>query len=161
MAKRLFIDLTKCDECEQCTVDCSYLYRAKATDHGILTLREMAQFALVCRRCEEPSCVAACKFEALERQDDGVLKRYNMRCVSCKCCSQACPFGTIYPDTVPFTVTRCDFCLSSSVREPPCVAGCVKQAIEYKDVGESPEDDIYLVNEKLAIRAPKWDKQSV
>ena len=106
MTKRLVIDLNKCDKCEKCQVECSYFYRARAEDHGLLTLRELATFAVVCRRCENPGCVASCKFDALERQPDGIIKRHNMRCVSCKCCSHGCPFGTIYPETVPFYVTN-------------------------------------------------------
>ncbi|MFC1461895.1 4Fe-4S dicluster domain-containing protein [Verrucomicrobiota bacterium] len=160
MAKRLFIDLDKCDQCEKCAVDCGYFYRQAATDHGVLTLREAATFLLVCRRCEEPCCVAACAHEALERQDDGVLKRYNMRCVSCKCCSHACPFGTIYPETVPFYVTNCDFCVTSA-DQPPCVASCEKNAIEYRDVEESEEDSIYVLNDNLAVHAVKWKKKDV
>ena len=161
MAKRLFIDLNKCDECEKCTVKCDAFYRAKATDHGVISLREMATFALICRRCEEPSCVAACRFEALERQADGILKRYNMRCVSCKSCSQACPFGTIYPETVPFYVTNCDWCIESSGKEPACAMSCEKDAIEYKDVQESEKEGIYILSDNLAVHAPKWDKKNV
>lgn len=161
MGKRIFIDLTKCNECEACTVQCAYFYRPNAADHGVLRLRELASFAVFCRRCEDASCVAACRFEALERQEDGVLKRYNLRCVSCKCCSHACPFGTILPDTVPFYVTQCDYCLKKSDGEPPCIVGCVKGAIEYREVEESPEDDIYVVNDYLAVRSPKWEKENV
>lgn len=161
MAKRLFIDLTRCDECEKCTVECSSFYRPEMTDHGVLSLRETATFALVCRRCEEPSCAAACKFDALERQESGVMKRYNLRCVSCKCCSYACPFGTIYPDTVPFYVTNCNFCVVSGDEAPPCVPSCVKKAIEFREVEESAEDNIFVVSDALAVRAPKWEKKDI
>jgi len=160
MSKRLLIDLNKCDACETCEVECSYMYRAKAADHGVLTLRERATFMLVCRRCEEPSCVAACRFDALEKQDDGVLRRYNLRCVSCKCCALACPFGTIYPDTVPFYVTQCDYCLSARGDGPPCVASCSKGAIEYREVNED-EEGVYLLDESLAVKASKWEKEDV
>ena len=161
MSKRLFIDLTQCDQCVDCTVTCAYFYRSRAAGHGILALREVAQFALVCRRCEEPSCAAACRFEALERQPDGLMKRYNMRCVSCKCCAHACPFGTIYPETVPFYVTRCDFCVSEADREPPCVPNCVKGAVQFREVEARQFEDVHLVGEHLAIRAPRWDKEDV
>ena len=160
MAKRLFIDLDACDACDTCGVDCAYMYRASPKDHGVLTLRERATFMLVCRRCEDPSCVAACRFDALERQEDGVLKRHNMRCVSCKCCSHACPFGTIYPETVPFYVTQCDYCLSSCTAEPPCVASCTKGALAYREVDES-EAGVYLLDETLAVKASKWEKGDV
>lgn len=161
MAKRLFIDLNKCDACEKCAVNCAYFYRPQMTDHGMLALRELATFALICRRCEEPSCVAACKFEALERQTDGVLKRHNLRCVSCKCCSHACPFGTIYPETAPFYVTQCDFCALMGDKKIPCTVNCAKQAVEFKEVEESPKEGIFLVGDHLAVRAPRWDKKDV
>lgn len=161
MAKRLFIDLNKCDECEKCTVSCAYFYRPQITDHGMFALRELAAFALICRRCEKPSCVAACKFEALERQADGILKRYNLRCVSCKCCSHACPFGTIYPETVPFYVSQCDFCALMGDQTIPCTVNCVKQAVEFREVEEAPKEGVFLVGEHLAVRAPRWDKKDV
>lgn len=162
MSRRIFIDLTRCDECETCAVDCGYHYRPAATEHGVLGLRERAAFMLVCRRCEDPSCSAACRFDALERQDSGVMKRYNMRCVSCKCCSHACPFGTIYPETVPFYVTNCDFCLATADEgAPPCSISCAKDAIGFRDVEESPEDNVYVLSDHLAVRAPKWDKKDV
>ena len=161
MAKRLFIDLNKCDACEKCAVNCAYFYRPQMTDHGMLALRELATFALICRRCEEPSCVAACKFEALERQADGILKRHNLRCVSCKSCSHACPFGTIYPEMVPFYVSICDFCVLAGGKEPPCVISCAKQAVAFREVEESPKEGIFLVGEHLAVRAPRWNKKDV
>jgi Fe-S-cluster-containing dehydrogenase component len=161
MTKRLLIDLNKCDDCEKCGVTCTYFYRPAAADHGALKLRELVTFAALCRRCEDPNCVAACKFDALERQEDGVLKRYNMRCVACKCCAHACPFGTIYPDTLPFFVTHCDFCMGADPDHPPCVSTCGKGGIEFREVDESAEADTYIVSERLAVRAPKWEKENV
>jgi Fe-S-cluster-containing dehydrogenase component len=161
MAKRLVIDLNRCEECATCTVECAYFYRPRASDHGMLTVREAATFALVCRRCENPNCVDACRFDALERGEDGVLKRHNLRCVSCKCCTLACPFGTIYPDAVPFYVTGCDYCAEGSIPQPPCVAGCSKGAVAYREVAEGEEPDVCVVNEHLAVRGPRWDKQAV
>jgi Fe-S-cluster-containing dehydrogenase component len=161
MGKRLYIDLNRCDQCEACAVGCAYFYRPRATDHGILKLRELAALAVVCRRCEEPSCAAACRYEALERQPDGVMKRANLRCVSCKCCVQACPFGTLYPDMVPFFETNCDYCVRLGPAEPPCVASCVKQALAFREVEESPDQSTYLVGERLAVKAPKWDRKAV
>lgn len=158
MSKKLFIDIYKCDECEKCTVECGYFYQPQITEHGILALREMISFLMVCRKCEEPSCIASCKFEALEKQEDNVLKRYNMRCVSCKCCSHACPFGTIYPETLPYYAKKCDYCVSSSNKQPACISSCVKNAIEFKEVEEKEEEGIYILNDNLAVKSPKWVK---
>jgi len=139
---------------------CKYFYRPNSVDHGVLKLRELAQFALVCRRCEEPSCVKACKFEALERQEDGTLTRHNLRCVSCGCCMHACPFGTIYPETVPFYVTNCDYCMNADADEPACIASCEKAALSCRNVTKDDEQEgIHIVNKHLAVKVPKWIKE--
>ncbi|MBM4141970.1 MAG: 4Fe-4S ferredoxin [Lentisphaerae bacterium] len=159
--KRLLIDLYKCDACEECAVKCDYFYRQAATDHGVLGLRERATFLTVCRRCEDPACVAACKFEALERQPDDALKRHNLRCVSCKCCSHACPFGTIYPETVPFHAMNCDFCVNSAGEAPPCTLSCAKDALAYREISDPEKEGVVLIGDNLAVRAPVWDKKKV
>lgn len=142
-------------------MECSYWYRACADEHGILKLREFVTFLLVCRACENPSCETACPVDALERQDDGTMKRYNLRCISCKSCCQACPFGVIYQDTVPFYDKQCDYCLRAGITEPSCVASCAQDAIHFCEVEEDPDENIYVVNDSLAVRAPKWEKQAV
>lgn len=158
MNERLVIDLDRCDQCDGCDVDCAYFYRARPGEHGVHALRERATFQLVCRRCEEPSCVDACPFDALERQADGALKRHNLRCVSCKLCAQACPFGTIYFDMVPFYETPCDYCLGARDEAPPCVGSCRRGAITFEEVtGEEPR--IHILDGHLAARSSKWVKQ--
>ena len=160
MSKRIVLDLTKCEGCESCAVDCGYFYRANETDQGIQSLKERATFMIVCRRCENASCIAACPYEALERQPNGVIKRYNLRCVSCKLCTQGCPFGTIYPEMVGFYISPCDYCIDRNTDEPPCVSGCVRDAIRYREV-DPAEADVHIVDEHLAVIAPKWEKEKV
>jgi len=158
MGKRLVIDLDSCDQCDRCGVTCAYFYRPLGQDNGVIGLRERATYALICRRCEEPSCVDACPFAALERQADGVLKRHNLRCVSCKLCVHACPFGTIYPDMVGFYVTPCDHCLGGGEAEPPCVRSCSRGALSYREV-DPDEPRLHILDERLAARATKWLKR--
>ncbi len=158
MSKRLIIDLEKCDGCDQCQSQCVYFYRPYSTDHGIMSLRERATFHLICRRCELASCVEACPYGALERQDNGVLKRFNLRCVSCKLCAHACPFGTIQANMLTFYETPCDHCLDRAEGEPACVGSCSRDAVEYRDI-DPGETEIHVVDAHLAARAPKWVKQ--
>ncbi len=160
--KRLLLDLEKCEDCEDCAVKCSYFYRPRLEDHGVLSLRELAAFALVCRRCENPSCAAACAFQALERQANGLMHRYNMRCVSCKCCSHACPFGTIYPDTLAYFATPCDLCAGRvPAQDPACVADCARQALQFVEIEPDEAQGIFLLNDRVAVKAPRWVKQAV
>jgi Fe-S-cluster-containing hydrogenase component 2 len=162
MAKRLFIDMYKCDECDECTVKCDYLYKGGIEDHGLRALREEITYALICRRCENPSCVASCRFDALEQDSDGLLRRHTMRCVSCKCCSHACPFGTIYPELTPFFAVRCDYCLGRLEKgDASCLSSCAKNAISYREVEASEKDDIVILGDRLAVRTPQWKKEAV
>src|SRR4030065_2273063 len=79
-------------------IECEYLFHRG--NPGAFSLLEMAEFAVTCRQCLEAFCVAACPKEALERQATGVVKRYNMRCVGCRSCVPARPFGEILPSGV-------------------------------------------------------------
>ncbi len=162
MAKRLVINLNICDACQEgqqgCGVSCDYFFRPHADDHGVLALRERATFELICRRCEIASCIKACTYDALERKPDGGLKRHNLRCVGCTLCAQACPFGTIHLDMLPFYNTPCDRCIDRNPDGPPCVASCSKGAVEFREV-EADEPGVHILEDKLAARAPKWVKR--
>ncbi len=157
--KRLFIDLDTCSKCGECEACCGYFYHAGA-NRGVTSLREYATFALFCRHCEDAPCVNACYHDALERQEeDGHLKRYMMLCTSCKCCTIACPFGTILPDFIPYLDSRCDFCIGRGDEAPLCVSTCPENAVEIREVEEDPENDIYLVGDHLAVRTRRWRKE--
>jgi len=157
--KRLFIDLEICNKCKECKVSCSYFYHPQ--NNGITSLREYATFATICRHCEEAPCVNACYRNALERSSDGHLKRYKMRCTSCKACTLACPFGIIFADFIPYLDSRCDYCLGTKDEIPACVISCPEKAVEVKEVEEDGEKNIYFVGEYLAVHTLKWSRQDI
>jgi Fe-S-cluster-containing hydrogenase component 2 len=171
MTERLIIDLAACDRCGHCTVGPS-----------MLALRERATFELVCRRCVEASCVLACPFDALERTEDGIIKRHNMRCVSCKSCALACPFGTIYTELLPFYAMSYEAAVAVFLgarhageedrrergelqipeNDSPAGSGllqaCRCSALEFREVAPD-EPDIHIIDEFLAARVRRWDRQ--
>jgi len=159
--KRLFVDLEICDKCEECKVACQYFYHTQ--NNGVANLREYATFALLCRHCEQAPCVTSCYHNALEKQEDGNIRRYKMRCTSCKSCIIACPFGTIFIDFIPYLDSRCDYCLNCVEKElPPCIKSCPEGAIEYKEIEkEEPENNLYFVGEHLAVHTIKWFREEV
>ncbi|MCX6355833.1 MAG: 4Fe-4S dicluster domain-containing protein [Candidatus Aureabacteria bacterium] len=158
--KRLFINLDICSECPDCVVGCSYYYHPN--NRGIDRLRELVTYALVCRHCDSGTCVRACPVEALERDDAGILERHSMRCIGCTSCAHACPFGTIYPDLLPYSFSGCDLCSDRAGHEPPlCVCTCPYGALEYREVEEDPEKGIYLINEHLAVLSHHWARKMV
>jgi Fe-S-cluster-containing hydrogenase component 2 len=157
--KRLFIDLDICNKCEECKVACGYFYHPQ--NNGVASLREYATFATICRHCEEAPCVNSCYHNALERSPDGHIKRYKMRCTSCKTCTIACPFGIIFQDFIPYLDSKCDFCIGSSSQLPKCMGTCPEKAIDIREVGEDTENNIYFVGENLAVRTLKWSREDV
>ena len=80
--------------------------------------------------------------------------------MSCKLCTQACPFGTIYPEMVGFYTVPCNSCVDRTTDQPPCVSGCVKNAVEYREVDPS-ERDMHIIDDHLAVIAPEWEKENV
>ncbi len=157
--KRLFIDLEICNQCKDCQACCDYFYHPQ--NNGITSLREYATFATICRHCEEAPCVNACYHDALERAADGHLKRYRMRCTSCKSCTLACPFGVIFPDFIPYLDSRCDYCIGANKKVLKCVSTCPKKAIEVKEIAEDPQQNIYFVGEHLAVHTLKWSREDI
>ncbi|MBU2540783.1 MAG: 4Fe-4S dicluster domain-containing protein [Candidatus Omnitrophica bacterium] len=161
--KRLFIDLDICSsgECKDCEINCSYFYHPD--NNGIMSVAELATYALVCRRCEEPHCVNACPVQALEqdKDKDKFLIRHNMRCISCKSCSHACPYGTIYPENVPLLIQNCDFCLDRKNKpdEPLCIKTCPYGALALKKSDIKLDKDTFLVGDNLIVHSTHWDRE--
>lgn len=158
--KKLFIDLEVCYKCKKCIAECSYYFHPN--NDGVSTILERASHMLVCRQCEAAPCVVGCVFDALEKQEDGNLKRYSMRCTGCQTCSLACPFGVVYPQVVPYITSQCDYCVGACKEgeEPLCVKTCPEGAIKYIEVEESKKDDIYLIGEHMAVHSIPWKKES-
>lgn len=74
------------------------LLRGEPNQNGLKTVRELALFRFSCRRCENAPCINACPAQALEKDEDGMIRRSTHRCVACKSCVVICPFGTIMND---------------------------------------------------------------
>lgn len=158
MAK-LLIDLDICSKCDECGMLCSYTQHP--SNNGITSLRELAHFTVICRKCDDAPCVAACPWDALQMQDYDALKRYMMRCTSCKSCANACPFGTIYPETIPFIISRCDFCLGrlKGGEAPICLQSCSHGGIKYGEFEEKKEEFIFKISDNLLVKSNyKWER---
>ncbi|MFH1996439.1 MAG: 4Fe-4S dicluster domain-containing protein [Candidatus Omnitrophota bacterium] len=156
--KRLFIDLEKCTEDKDSAIKCEYFYHPG--NNGIAAVWELANFALVCRKCDDAPCAASCPFEALERQENNIMRRYSMRCTSCKTCAQACPFGTIYPETIPYLLSRCDICVGKLKENqlPKCVSSRDHDGIQYGDFDENEDEEMYKLTENIIIRSEHWKR---
>jgi len=82
-------------------------------------------FAIQCRNCDEPECVAACISGAIYKDIDGIVKHDPEKCVGCYSCIMACPFGSIRKDLNSYKVVKCDLCNG----DPQCVKKCPNNAL--------------------------------
>ena len=160
--KRLLIDLEKFDEHnKRCPQKCSYYYHPG--NYGVLSLQEMATYALVCRRCEKENCVAACPFEALEKGEDKILRRHNLRCTSCKTCSHACHSGVILPEFIPYMSYSCDLCLDR-LRDgqiPECATACSCEAVKFGEFEENEEKDMFAIGKNIIVHSVHWARNGI
>ncbi len=94
----------------------------------------------MCRHCEIPDCVLACKNGALYKDESGRTLVDEEKCIGCWMCVMACRFGAIVRNVekqnVPAAKSNginhhCDLCPGRTT--PACVAICPTQALVYED----------------------------
>ena len=159
--KKLFIDMEELllNKEKIADIQCEYLYHVH--NRGEFSLLEVAEFSVYCRQCQNSHCVKACPKEALERQSNHLIKRYNMRCIGCKSCVLACPFGTIFPEVINYVTSKCDYCLSQLKNNKNHIPLCVKTAppktfqMVEKDA-ENPAENEFFVGDHLVVKTPNW-----
>jgi tetrathionate reductase subunit B len=90
----------------------------------------------LCNHCVHPPCVQVCPVGATFATEDGVVLIDPDRCVGCRYCIQACPYGARYLDPRTKTADKCSFCYHR-VRQgllPACVEVCPTQARIFGDL---------------------------
>jgi formate dehydrogenase iron-sulfur subunit len=90
-----------------------------------------------CMHCNDPACASACLVSALVKQADGAVTYEPWRCMGCRYCMVACPFGMpAYEYNNPTTprVRKCSFChqrVAEQGRLPACVEICPTQCLTF------------------------------
>jgi len=135
LQKSLLIDPGECTGCSQCELACSYehegVFNAAKSRIKIFKFAEQGRnVPYTCTQCDEAWCMQVCPVEAITTDKDTGAKMVSKeRCVGCKVCTIACPFGTINYDQSTGKVVKCDLCEG----EPKCVEVCPTDAILYVD----------------------------
>jgi Fe-S-cluster-containing dehydrogenase component len=90
----------------------------------------------LCNQCDHPPCVQVCPVGATFKTDDGVILVDSKRCIGCRYCIQACPYGMRYLHPVTRVADKCNFCYHRLVRGllPACVEVCPTQARLFGDM---------------------------
>ncbi|MGB0747859.1 MAG: 4Fe-4S dicluster domain-containing protein [Magnetospiraceae bacterium] len=86
--------------------------------------------AYTCTQCTEAWCQQACPVNAITVDGATGAKVVSAsRCVGCKVCTIACPFGTVNYNASSGKVDKCDLCGG----DPACAKACPTGAITYID----------------------------
>ena len=126
--------------------------------NGLKTIRELAVFRFVCRRCTDAPCIAVCPADALEKDTEGMITRATNLCVSCKSCVTICPFGTMMSDFfIHHHYKESYFDLSDENELLKFRESCPDGAVELVEMDEDPEKHIYRLNEQILIKDFPWD----
>ena len=90
----------------------------------------------LCNHCANPPCVQVCPVGATFSTKDGVVLVDKDRCVGCRYCIQACPYGARYLDPRTRTADKCTFCYHRVTKglQPACVEVCPTQARIFGDL---------------------------
>jgi Fe-S-cluster-containing hydrogenase component 2 len=130
----------------------AYFYQSLNLN-GLKTIRELATFKFTCRKCEDAPCINICPADALEKDETGVVVRYTNLCVSCKSCVTICPFGTMMTDFFKHHRNKdLLYDLKEENEMEKFISACPEgtATITYED--ESPDKNIFTLNEKILIR---------
>ncbi len=121
------------------------------------------QLPILCNHCDNPPCVRACPTQATFRNADGIVIMDFHRCIGCRFCMAACPYGSRsfnWRDPRPFidqatmnkdfptrtrgVVEKCNFCAERLRlgQQPACVEACGdSKAIVFGNLND-PESEI-------------------
>ena len=93
-----------------------------------------ATMPTLCMHCNEPTCALVCPADAIKVSDDGVvMSALKPRCLDCRNCVNACPFGVPKYNTQMHLQMKCDMCYdrSSEGLKPMCASVCPTGAISF------------------------------
>ncbi len=140
MAKALSMNLEKCTGCRACELACSFKHHqefnpAKSAIQVSIYAEKASFVPLTCLQCAVPLCKEVCPTGALQKTEVAgatVIKVIEDKCIGCKMCMLACPFGCITIQNDGYA-HKCNLCEGN----PECVIFCGTGALEVKQTEES------------------------
>ncbi|CAM7736859.1 4Fe-4S dicluster domain-containing protein [Enterobacter hormaechei subsp. xiangfangensis] len=138
MNRFILADPEKCIGCRTCEVACMMSHQSSATPVAFTSRIRVVKggtftTAVGCHQCEDAPCANVCPTGAIHRAAGAWLVKQS-RCIGCKSCMVACPFGAMQVRVVEDRVQalKCDLCAH---REggPACVEACPTHALRCID----------------------------
>jgi Fe-S-cluster-containing dehydrogenase component len=128
--------------------------------------------SLLCNHCSKPACTKVCPTGATwKREEDGVVMMDWHRCIGCRYCMAACPYGSRsfnfvdprpyvaninpeFPTRTRGVVEKCNFCEERLAKGqvPACVENCSERALTFGDQNDAASDIRRLLASRYAIQ---------
>ena len=98
----MIVDLKRCVGCKSCAVACkAENHTPPGVAYNIVMEQEIGTYPDVrrrfvfrpCMQCSSPSCAKVCPTKATYIRDDGIVAIDYDRCIGCRYCISACPYG--------------------------------------------------------------------
>jgi Fe-S-cluster-containing dehydrogenase component len=134
-----YLDPSRCIGCRSCVAACAECDTHRGT--SMIHVDELdrrstiATIPIVCMHCDDPTCAEVCPADAIKKNEDGVVQSaLKPRCIACKNCELACPFGVPRVFTIGIEqMMKCDMCYdrTSVGKRPMCATVCPSQALAY------------------------------
>jgi len=147
-----------------------YAFPEQADEHFKQVFKDVP-FLLLCNHCENPPCVRVCPTRATFKNEEGITMMDFHRCIGCRFCMAACPFGARsfnwidprpyikkvnpeFPTRTQGVVEKCLFCYQrlAQGKIPACVEACPEKALIFGDLGDEKSEVNRILKERVAIR---------
>lgn len=153
-APAILIDVSRCVGCGNCQRSCaaenglSCDETQKQLGPETYTIIEDVEVAggadrfvkRACMQCLHPACASACPVGALHQNEQGIVVADTSKCIGCRYCQYACPFGVprFEWENALGVMRKCTGCNERVARgqKQACVAGCPTGALSSGPRGE-------------------------
>lgn len=140
--RALLIDVTRCIGCHACAAACQELHQfpgegtdseLSATAYTVVQDKGDDRYVRrLCMHCVDPTCASVCPVGALTKTALGPVTYDAGKCLGCRYCMVACPFGAPryeWSKAVP-AVRKCDLCVErlQAGALPACAEACPAEA---------------------------------
>lgn len=155
MKKQLafLVNSKKCIGCYSCAMACKNQYhqekgvvwrKLKPLEENDYPHRDRAFYSLACNHCAAPICVEVCPVGAhVKREKDGIVVHSSDKCIYCRQCIEACPYGAPADNVELQRAEKCSMCVEriDAGLLPACVQGCPAKAITLIELTEEKLPD--------------------
>ncbi|MEK8036147.1 MAG: sulfate reduction electron transfer complex DsrMKJOP subunit DsrO [candidate division NC10 bacterium] len=143
-------------------------------DHGGSLPEDAARsrsVPVLCNHCDNPPCVRVCPVQATWKRADGIVMMDYHRCIGCRYCMAACPYGARsfnwldprprikepnpeFPTRTKGVVEKCNFCEERLAlgRPPACVEACTEGALVFGNLKDPRSEVRRLLRSRHALR---------